>query len=428
MELKVKKEYYLKDLVEIFGSEKQKNTYNKNKKLSTNQTNSLLKDVSKYGKLEVINSKPKKYMFIEIYDNILEKEDKRTLGNNKNKGKFLPVVRDRILADLYYKYYEFLEKTDNKELNMSDCKVTYTKNELRKAASLIGRDYSFYKYNIPKLSEEIDVIESDLRAFFEAVDTKCSVVSRALKQLKDESVILTRDTYKVIERKLIVETEVDKYGNVSTQEYFAFIDEKNKKDLIYRQASIDEERIILKAEHEAKKKLNLKNDKAVILAPKEIKDNYYALINQLIEVNTKKHINCKYNDSIKEIGDFTIKTQAFTFIERAFKATEITLVKEILEEEFIELNKENLQETIYDSILSDLVKYKDSELNKIAFGENIEKLLLQILETELKLERLKSEYDRNKLNNISRLEKKIAYLRQNSELNFYNFANKVLLK
>lgn len=160
----------LEKLVDMFGTKKHKENYIKNKKLSTSNKETILKNAQRYCDIEEVS--PCKYRIISIYD----------IPKPKNLNKLKKGVYNYMAPLILLKLL-----TGHDENN----KVTFPLMSLATYIDLININYKPIKYNMIEASSHLDIDIGIMNDFFERVDDSIKYyIENCLDMLKKADVLI----------------------------------------------------------------------------------------------------------------------------------------------------------------------------------------------------------------------------------------------
>lgn len=194
IDLKIGQILTTRELVGVFGTEKQKDSYLKSGKLKSGTKDSILKEASCYCKLETFKEgREVKYKIIEVYDIKLDKID--------NRGGSKPYLREELTTQLLYA----LHKVDSNIVTASFVTVAEMLN-------MINKDWKIGRNNIPETSKYLNIEESIMYDFFyKTKDGFKYYIEATLNDLKDRALITwDKDSFKVC--KLVTNINRNKLG------------------------------------------------------------------------------------------------------------------------------------------------------------------------------------------------------------------------
>ena len=161
-------EITLKELVNIFGTEKQKKKINNKKYLGGREKDLLLIKAKKFCDIE--NLTKSKYLIHKVYD---IKEDDPILPLTKGLNKYLvPLILSRIL-----------EESEDGGLELTLSFLGWAKK-----FEMINDNYSVIKYNQEKSAKELDISPDVMFEYFEKIDDCIRYyIDKCLYVLKDKN-------------------------------------------------------------------------------------------------------------------------------------------------------------------------------------------------------------------------------------------------
>lgn len=283
-----------------------------------------IKDFNRYFKYE---KQGNKFVIEEIYDTQKEKVSMRGA-----KGKFSDDLQEILLGVL---------AQDKKG------ELLFSKNVLFKHLNMINDNYRIARYNVPQLSELIEVDEDIVYSFFDDANSRMvDMLEVALKRLRSRRLIIWEKVMVVAKLKAIknelgevkLEFDNENYDNARV-----------KTQIEYRQATFEEKQIILEIEKSIMEELGCKNAQDVFLKGKwrEYKKKVNALVQE--RLNIKFHFEgflITYNHD--RIVEEAIENTSFlkinvnnnlveTFINNANTRNQNAINKQINIEEYNEL-------------------------------------------------------------------------------------------
>lgn len=231
------------------------------KKASGNTKISQFKELATHCNYE---QQGQKIIVKEIYDTQKEKIDMRGA-----KGKFSDDLQEILLGVL---------AQDKKG------ELLFSKNVLFKHLNMINDNYRIARYNVPQLSELIEVDEDIVYSFFDDANSKMvDMLEVALKRLRSRRLIIWEKVMVVAKLKAIknelgevkLEFDNDNYNNARV-----------KTQIEYRQATFEEKQIILEIERSIMNELGCKDAQQVFLNGKwrEYKKKVNALVQERLNI------------------------------------------------------------------------------------------------------------------------------------------------
>lgn len=190
-----------KELVEIFGSDSQKKSYEENGKFVSKYKTSLFKKVNKYCEVEELNKENGRRMYeiTSIY--------KYPLPNS------LPKMQKSL-----YKYIcpLILNYLIDNEYNESR-KIDITVGKWSREISMVNRNYNLIKYNKESTSKETQYPIELIYEFIEKTDDMLDYyITSALDYLKSAGLIIWRESYRMnIETSDTSNVEIDENGKIT---------------------------------------------------------------------------------------------------------------------------------------------------------------------------------------------------------------------
>ncbi len=166
------KRYTIGQIVELIGTDKQKEKFERENTLKGNPKKALLKELETYVEYELIKGRPQYYLITEKFEKQKEKEDRRS----ENKILY-PKAKDLLIYNLF-------------ETNNFDEDIYFNKTQLMTMCGFARKGFEFILYNRKEYANKIGVNQ---KIFSSAVDTKYtytrSKVDSALNQLKKDRII-----------------------------------------------------------------------------------------------------------------------------------------------------------------------------------------------------------------------------------------------
>lgn len=352
------------DLVNLMGSEKQRENYRNKRKLQKKTKESLLKQLDRYCKyLEYSEGNAKRYEIIEVFEKCKDKKDNRK-GNSGGANN--SIYQDDFMNMMIYNLYNYPDR----------CKLL-SKSYLCKMANLVNSNYTTCKRNIKELSTILEINEDEVYSFYHDNNEKLKgIAERGLSSCRKKS-ILTYNSVTVLAKKELIY----KYNELGEP-----IIRGNKPvyEIIYKHKVADENEleIILDVEHKVKEEMfgdKNKCNRNIFLSGKwneytknikrEIKErdlniSYYYEAYELnwIKSNIEelyKKIENKYDNFSNSINKKYVKSTEQT-INSNFNSASKEMYKR---EEYVE-NQFKLSKTLIDKN----TKYlgNDDELRKMA--------------------------------------------------------------
>jgi hypothetical protein len=155
--------------------------------------------------------------------------------------------------------------------------VFLSKNKLFKELEMININYSYGRYNIPKLSQLINVHEDNIQEFYTlSSSTLVRNVETALNRLKNKSLVYWQPTKTVCFINTNVPT--NEAGNAKAKEnylgkneydediYVYDVDYKVKQ--VHREATEEEVKLIIHTEHEVMQEMGYKDKREIVIRNK----------------------------------------------------------------------------------------------------------------------------------------------------------------
>lgn len=193
-----------RELVERWGTDKQKDSYLKSGKLKSGTKDAILKEVERECKLEVFKKgREVRYRVAEVFDIKLDKVE--------NRGGSKPYLREELTTQLLY----ILHKAD---ANM----VTASFVTVAEMLNIINKDWKVGRNNIPETSKYLNIEEYIMYDFFyKTKDGFQYYIEATLNHLRDKALITwDKDSFKVckwvtnIKRNKLGEPIIDNQGRI----------------------------------------------------------------------------------------------------------------------------------------------------------------------------------------------------------------------
>lgn len=190
MPLKVGQILTNEDLINLMGSEKQKNNYKLKRMLQPKTKKSLLKQLDRYCKYETgKKGKLITYKITEVFNETKEKVDNRK-GNSGGSNN--SIYQDDFINIMIYNLYNYPER----------CKLL-SRSYLCKMANLVNSNYTTCKRNISELSIILDISEDEVYSFYNDNQKKlASIVERGLNNCRRKSILTYNSTTVVVKKEL----------------------------------------------------------------------------------------------------------------------------------------------------------------------------------------------------------------------------------
>jgi hypothetical protein len=121
-----------------------------------------------------------KYHFGDIYETPLDKNDKRSNGNNKI----------HFTNDIYKLILKYLDRHENN--------LVVSKTALLKELNMINSKYVYYKYNIPEMHDDYEISYSEIENFYTnsySLFNRC--LSNVIDMLGKKSLALVNDNFMI---------------------------------------------------------------------------------------------------------------------------------------------------------------------------------------------------------------------------------------
>ena len=185
-----------KELVETFGSDAQKKSYEKNGRFIGSYKNSLFKKINKY---------------------CLIKENGRNTYEITEVYKFpLPTCFDKMKKSLY-QYIVPLLLTSLINGHDENNKIDITIGKWAREIKMVNRNYNLVKYNKEDSSNEFQYPIDTIHDFYNKADDMIDwYITNALDYLKSAGLVIWRDVYRINVEASSDEINIDKDGNVYT--------------------------------------------------------------------------------------------------------------------------------------------------------------------------------------------------------------------
>lgn len=188
IKLKIGMIFTTRELVERWGNERQKVSYNKNKKLSKNMKEAILKEANTECVLESFKEgREIKYKVIEVFDCKIEKIE--------NRGGSKPLLREELTIQLLNALYQ----ADSNVVTASFVTVAEMLN-------MINEDWKVGRNNISEASKCLQIEESIMYDFFyKTKDGFKYHIEETLDYLKDKALITwDKNSFKVCKWKTLI--------------------------------------------------------------------------------------------------------------------------------------------------------------------------------------------------------------------------------
>lgn len=226
-----------KELVEMFGNEKQIAAFEKNGKLTNSMKNAVLKQFDSLYEYEITKiGRKQAYTITKVYDEPKKIVDKRANNKGGNNKVFIDDFKT-IMVDTMYK---------NRTEEMLLSKVA-----MFKMANLVNDNYKIGRSNIKKLSEILDTPLNVINDFYDNNQTKLkNTIESSLKSCRSESILFYESVIALaINKAYIAKNELGEpiVNNKGEVKYTTVIE--------YREATKEEKQLILNYENEVKKEM-----------------------------------------------------------------------------------------------------------------------------------------------------------------------------
>ncbi len=182
------------NLVELFGSDSQKKSYEENKRFIGNYKKTLLKKVSKYCNIKDCGNRT--YKISEVY--------KYPLPSNFNK-----------MNSSLYQYIVPLILTSLINGHDKNNKIDITLGKWAREINMVNKNYNLVKYNKEDTSKEIQYPIETINEFYSKADNMIEwYISNALDYLKSAGLIIWRDVYRINKEVSSEKIVIDENGTV----------------------------------------------------------------------------------------------------------------------------------------------------------------------------------------------------------------------
>lgn len=204
LNLEIGKILTTRELVERWGTDKQKASYEKSGKLKSGTKDSILKESKRECKLEAFKEgREVRYRVVEVFDIKLDKVE--------NRGGSKPYLREELTTQLLYA----LHKADSNIVTASFVTVAEMLN-------MINKDWKVGRNNIPETSRFLEIEENIMYDFFyKTKDGFKYHIEATLNDLKEKSLITwDKDSFKVckwvttIKKNKLGEPIIDENGKI----------------------------------------------------------------------------------------------------------------------------------------------------------------------------------------------------------------------
>lgn len=261
------------------------------------------------------NKEGQKYIITKIYKNA---ENKIKRGGNNS------VYKD----DLRLSILDFLEKDKSGEMLIS-------RGRLFEVTKMVNINYRFGQRNIEELSKILDIPKEFIKDFYLINNSKLKgITDRNMLSFSEDENLFAVNIVNVV---AIVEIKIIK--NSLGKPILNGKGEAERKDLIFREATDEENLFINKCTNEAKEKLEKKYNKK-LLDPKDIfLNNLWEEYNELVNKKLKRNNIAFYYKAYKIIYDNDI-------IEENLKKYEEKFIRSI----FKNKNKESINKKVVKSL------------------------------------------------------------------------------
>lgn len=288
-----------------------------------------------------------KFIINEIYDTPKEKDDRRILGNNA--AYYIDYI-EMLLLNLFAEYAEQGQRT----LLLSKSKLLYL-------LKMINTNYLFYRDKTNKLSEYINISETEIKDFYESSDnTLTSNIDTALRRLRQKALahwtyttaicyIDTRIETNELGKIKIKRYKKQNYNNCTNDEEQYIFEPVNPSTPTrsYKKATDEEIEIIMEAEKEVLEKYGIDTTNYYKEASKLEKEKKY----YIKELYRKRLTNIFY----KEVNDILFERANILYY---YDAYHIVLNRKYInrDKELIYNKLEEMQKFVYEELLNNAIK------------------------------------------------------------------------
>lgn len=231
------KRYTIGQLVELIGTDKQKEKFERENTLKGNPKKALLKELETYVEYELIKGRPQYYLITKKFEKQKEKEDLR----KRNSGNQMEIAELQIL--------KYLARRPEEE------QIPHTKSFLSQYVGLCNEDFKYFKPRKYKNEKDYEIIIMEEIWYKETKGEIKNRLTSALRSLQNKGLINVESNVMAIKLK----------------------DEEN-----YILPSRRQKQIILDAEKIVMDQLNIKNKKRIYFN-KSLSKKFYYQVAQIIE-------------------------------------------------------------------------------------------------------------------------------------------------
>lgn len=183
-----------KKLVELYGSDSQKKSYEDNGRFVSNYKKTLLTKMSRYCNIEELGNRM--YKITKVYDYPLPAN-----FNKMNKSLYQYIV-PLLLTNLINGHDE-------------NNKIDITVGKWAREINMVNRNYNLVKYNREDASKETQYSINTINEFYDKADDMIEwYITNALDYLKSAGLVIWREVYRVKEEISSGENTIDENGNV----------------------------------------------------------------------------------------------------------------------------------------------------------------------------------------------------------------------
>ena len=188
-----------KQLVELFGSDAQKKSYEENGRFVGNYKNTIFKKINKYCKIKELSKEEGRrvYEITDVY--------KYPLPANFNK-----------MNQSLYQYIVPLLLTNLINGHDEHNKIDITVGKWAREINMVNRNYNLVKYNREDASRETQYSINTINEFYDKADDMIDwYITNALDYLKSAGLIIWREVHRVNEEVSSGENVIDANGNIN---------------------------------------------------------------------------------------------------------------------------------------------------------------------------------------------------------------------
>lgn len=364
----------VEDLVNLVGTEKQKENYYKKNNIGTNVKKSLLKQLGRYCEYKEIRIKRKSHFeIIEIFNEAKQNVDKRC-NNGENNKKFtkhlelsiLNLCKNMINKNIFKDEYE----TDVYDSCDGVKSFTITKNNLMLSVGVINNTYKEYNTKRKDLAKELNAKIENIDNAYVHAEKLSKQVFTAMNKLRKSRNITYANAY-IIEENVYM---LDMYGQPICDENGLPITQIKKSVHPETTAKYD---LIAKTEREVLNEMNIGHN--ILMFNNKLKAEFYRRLNKkLLKYRiTKCYKVIKISVISTELLDKNIKlleedwllcnninnrSSYNIMIENSYNRNKNDIENGFGACKLEAVNRFNEEKTIYDKIIK--INYEENEKEK----------------------------------------------------------------